>query len=789
MTVTKPTLIDVAKSKAKRMLDVFRMAFLFGLLLSGTSCKEPKTVDLYKQLPDAYYLDETGALTEPPAQELFTSRLDLHQNLPKEAKVWLRYPLPADASFDRLLTRNCTNIEHYFQDQTEIFSNDGGTPLEDTSVFASLVSRERPSELFLQVGLSEKRGYAPVCNFLKLTTLNNAIWHYLVSDSPTLISGALICFVGIMGLVVNLSMFSWTLLFFGLHALFFGFYILSGLDVVARVFSDLTRFRVSGAFFILITFILFFEEFIGSKKQLARKFALFNVVLCVALQIILSADPAFYDSKIRPNLITIGIFNLIIVLLFVFEAASRQKAYARGFAFATAFLGFFVAIDMYNHFFAASSFLITPWIFLVVTCLTQMVLLKLNITEQSHAELVRIENAKKRNLDLQLEVERRTEALSLQTKELEGAHTVLEERVDILTKQKQSASEIAQEKDHLLMRITEIKKKLIPRIVARLQGLHDDPSPKDSAEIGILLDELVKIFSEATHSTPDEKMKVQETIDLLSANKRYQRTFKSSIGGAKLNLRIAETVETLLANIKSDPSRLIVVDDSFVERLPEIHELNPRATLVLFSEKDLASANDYQMKYPMLDQVLSLDLPKPILQKILLTHLMKLITQDVFGIEKYLMWGSAIKERPLDMRTQSADQWEGLRLDIEQAGLTAGLERKAIHLAENLLEIRRANLITSGKAEHHKLKQLRYGHDAHVLCLSVDLSGQILARQDIIKFFQQGEARHKLAAELFEDSHGIILNSNGNDKHELIVLLFQSSEEIPPAYYYTFISS
>ncbi len=772
-----------------RLGTAFRFAVFFGLLTLGSSCRNPKTYDFSIEPAEGYFLDESGSRDAPPADDAFTSRLDLSQNISSRAKVWLRYSLPQDTSFDRLFAKGCTNIESLYQDHQKLESSDLDEPVDNAFTFATLNSGMRPSQLYFKVKLSENKRYEVSCHYLKLTTLNHAIWYYLVSASPVVISGTIICFLGILSLVLSISVFSWTLLYFGVHSLIFGVFILSDLDVVVRAFSHYSNFRISGGFLILISFLLFFEEFIGSKKHLARKLAFFIIPFSIVFQVCETLYPMLYKDLIRPNVVNIGIFSLALVLLFAFEAASQKRPYARAFALVTAILGVSVSIDMYNFTYSHDPFYLTPWVFLVIICSTQILLLKLNILEQTQAEQVRTEYVKKRNSELQLEVERRTEALALQAKELEGAHFVLEERVEILTKQKQSATEIAQEKDVLLLRITEIKKILIPRIVSRLQDMHDNPSPNDTIEIGELIDDLVKIYSKATQSTPDEKTKVQETIDLLSANKRYQRTFKSSIGGARLNLRTAESIEALLANINNDPSRLIVIDDSFVDSLPDIHEINPKATLVAFSEKDLATANHYQRKYPMLDQVLSLDLPKPILQKILLTHLMKLISQDVFGIEKYLMWGSAIKERPLDMRTHSADQWVGLSQDIAQAGLSEELEAKALRLAETLLEIRRDNLITSGKSDHHKLKQLRYGHDAHVFCLSVDLSGQILARHEIMRFFQPGDEGHKLALKLFDESHAIILNSNGNDRHELIVLLFQSNEEIPPAYYYTFIST
>jgi hypothetical protein len=770
----------------KKLTHSFILLML--VILSG-SCRSPKFVDLASEKVDAFYFDADGTSEAPPSEKSFENRLNLPAIVKDEARVWLRYALPDDASFDRILARSCDNIKAIYQDDQKINGSDSIAKGDTIFAFANLRSNVRPSHIYLKVNMSEQKRFEISCKAFHLTTQNNAIWYYLVGSAPQIISAVLISFVGLLSLVLNFAVFSWALLFFGAHALLIGLFLVSGMDLANLFVTNALTFRTSLGFFIFITYLLFFEELIGSKNKIARKFAAVNVALCFLIQIIETLSPLFFKEKIFPNLLTVAMINSLFTLYIVFEAAAKQRPFARTLAIATAFLSVFVGIDIYNHYDSQTSFLLSPWAFLVMICFTEMLLLNKSIVEQTKAEQVRTAHAKKRNLELQREVDRRTEALSDQAKELELTHGRLEERVEILIRQKQQASEVAQEKDNLLLRITEIKKVLIPRIVKRLQKLHDNPSPSEAGDMATQIDDLLLIFDQSTLSTPDEKPKVNETIDVLSANKRYQRTFKSSIGGARLDLRMSETLESLMETMRTVPSRLIVVEDSFVERLGEIHELNPKATLVVFSEREMLAATTYQRQYPMLDQVLTLDLPKPILQKILLTHLMKLSSSDIFGIEKYLMWGSAIKERPLDMRTHSLDQWEGLRVDIEQAGLSKDLEKNVLTLAEALLEIRRKNLITSGQSEHHKLKQLRYGHDAHVFSLSVDLSGQIMARQDIIDFFQSIPDSHPLAIQLFEESHAIILNSNGHDRHELIVLLFQSNEEIPPAYFYTFISS
>ncbi|MBC7530109.1 MAG: hypothetical protein H7318_00930 [Oligoflexus sp.] len=776
-------------SKKLAAASLLSRALLLCMIIAGVSCRSPQATDLSAEAPQGYSFDLPGLSDTPPEDEDFTPRLSIPSNIEQNSKVWLKYSLPADTHMDRLLARNCTNVLAIFQGESKIISGDNIEQGTSAFAFATLPSIKRPSQLYLQVKLSEHRRFDLSCKSLQLTSLNNAIWYYIVSSSPLVISGVLISFVGTLSLVLNFVVFSWTLLFFGAHALLIGLYLLSGIDLTNMMAIDASPYRTSAAFLTLITYLLFFEEFIGSRRHLARIFAGLNALVCLGFQICQTLSPQVYADKLAPNILTVAMLNMMVTLLLVFEAAAKQKPFARAMAFAAAFISLFVGLDIYNHSQSQISLFVSPWIFLFVICLTLVVLIYKSIAEQSKTEQVRTVNAKKRNLELQSEVDRRTEALSDQAKELELIHERLEERVEILTRQKSQASEVAKEKDDLLLHITEIKKVLIPRIVSRLQKLHDEPSANDASDVVRQLDELLKVFSQATISTPEEKSKANEVIDVLSANKRYQRTFKSSIGGARLDLRMTESVEALLENGKGSPSRLIVIEDSFVEQLPAIHESNPKASLVAFSEKGMSSATQYLIQYPMLDQVLTLDLPKPILQKILLTHLMKLISQDVFGIEKYLMWGSAVKERPLDMRAHSADQWEGLRLDIEQAGLSQELERKVSILAENLLEIRRGNLISSGQNDAQKLKQLRYGHDAHVFCLSVDLSGHILARQEIIRFFQSTPDSHPIAIQLFEESHAIILNSNGHDKHELILLLFQSNEEIPPAYFYSFISS
>ncbi|MBC7660519.1 MAG: hypothetical protein H7249_12545 [Chitinophagaceae bacterium] len=759
------------------------MLLLFSF--ANTGCRRQPVLDLTLETPKGFALDSEGRTTVPPPLSTFATRLDLPGNLTPSATVWLRYTGPADPDLRSLMALHCVNVLRAFQNEKPILSSDQN-PFALAPISFATLDTAAPSELYFKVQLSDRGRFDLNCRSLQITSQNKAVWNYIVSSSPVFISGTMISFVGLLGIILSFALVSRTLATFGFMALFGGFYVLSGLDLASSFLNEIANFRFSCMFLILIFYLLFFEDLVGSPRKIARILAGLNLILALTLQTAQLVDPALFQTYFAPQVLPLALIELGLTLILAFEAALRGRPFARTLSFMTATLSVFLGVDIYSHTHTTSGspLLISPWVFLALLSVTLFRLLTRRFEDQIAIEKNRTNLVGKLNLELVGEVDRRTEDLSRRTMDLEKSSLLLEHRIEALQNQKRIATTVAHNNDQLLQQIVTIKKTLIPEILGQLQKLHDEDThdPEGLLKLNQKLDRIAALFNRDIGSKSDSAVQI---IDLISASKKHQKTLKSAVGGGQMELRISDSFEHWVRTFPARPAQLIVVDEALVESLTRIHEHNPGANVLLVTDQNAESGATYQIAYPMLDQVISLNLPKPILQSLLLTHIIKFASQDIFGIEKYLMWGTSIKERSLNMRNKNVNTWQ----DFDGSEETGRLAIKPIVvMAETLLAIRSQNRLSSGASDHQTLKQLRHGHDAHVFAVSIDLSGQILSRRDILQFFEQTQDSKSPLNILFQETHAIILNSNGHDRHELIALQFQTVETITKPAFYTFIS-
>jgi len=293
------------------------------------------------------------------------------------------------------------------------------------------------------------------------------------------------------------------------------------------------------------------------------------------------------------------------------------------------------------------------------------------------------------------------------------------------------------------------------------------------------------------------------TVVVLESD-RLARNFTSrAVFATGAHVHAFETAEQTLEFLSNDSAEAIFIDWENANIIPRVIEQRPNIHLVLRTNQSLFEGNGTQMlKLPlssiMVTNVLSrTEENDPLAVRELVTTVGKLLSLDIFGLEKYLGWGTAIYEVVLtasDQRSKVIDR-------LHEFALQCGLRTKTSHHVEILIDELIMNAIWDAPIDeegHPKYTSLprqqvvrlkpeesvvvRYGCDGNFLAVSVtDLFGRLeyeVAARYLTKCFAHDENQIHLETSgagiglymAYNMVSSFIINVNPGHKTEVIGL-------------------
>ncbi len=288
--------------------------------------------------------------------------------------------------------------------------------------------------------------------------------------------------------------------------------------------------------------------------------------------------------------------------------------------------------------------------------------------------------------------------------------------------------------------------RILPQVIESYQKLCES---KDSSAEQLLSDQIRNLASVVPESITDDP---DVSIVLLSANKNLQRNFRATLGAGHYRAEVFEDLHQLK---ESNPPTLLLIEDRQLDDWPTLQKKFPDTKLMAISDRHAKAALEELKAVPTLSQVLSLDLPKSTMRKMLLTHINQFLCKHSLQLSNYLSFGAEIKEL-------TADFFQNLPKPIEELERLRSLE-------EALLEFRNA-------------ESLLCGFDSKLFAMHMEWS-EALDRNSLLDLFHP-TSDHESVKMFYENAHAIVLGSDGMH-HQLVVLRFVSDEQIEP-YLYTF---
>lgn len=242
----------------------------------------------------------------------------------------------------------------------------------------------------------------------------------------------------------------------------------------------------------------------------------------------------------------------------------------------------------------------------------------------------------------------------------------------------------------------------------------------------------------------------KKRVILAEKDKKLKAIAKMALGGTGVILDLAETYEEGKAMIEEQTYDILCADEDFIDLIRAAHDSHPPIDTVFMTSNETSTYINQLKENPFIRNVVSYsEEDKTFTLKDILTTVSKLVTKDIFGLEKYLNWGVEIHESAI---TGSIER-ESIISSMEETLKTLGMRHKVIshcsRVAEELLmnTIYDAPVDSEGNSLYNHLSRtvdvelrpeqqgkFRYACDGTMLAISVEDPFGRLDRKTILDY-------------------------------------------------------
>lgn len=239
---------------------------------------------------------------------------------------------------------------------------------------------------------------------------------------------------------------------------------------------------------------------------------------------------------------------------------------------------------------------------------------------------------------------------------------------------------------------------------------------------------------------------------LAETNKKNQIIAKMALGGTGMSLDITSNYEEgcdLLENNKYD---IICVDDQLIKLVSVAQKCTSPPLPVLMTSGDGQVYLPLLRQYPDISNIISRnEADRTFTLKNILVTVSKLLSEDLFGLEKYLSWGVEVFQQPVSKSDARLEAVEKMESTLKNFGIRSKVVRQSGMVIEELLmnAIYDAPVDAQGHPLYNHLPRttsielrpeeqatLRYAFDGLLLGVSVEDPFGMLSRQIILDYLE-----------------------------------------------------
>ncbi|NQZ02438.1 MAG: cyclic nucleotide-binding domain-containing protein, partial [Bdellovibrionales bacterium] len=264
------------------------------------------------------------------------------------------------------------------------------------------------------------------------------------------------------------------------------------------------------------------------------------------------------------------------------------------------------------------------------------------------------------NASLEQKVEDRTAALYTKTQDLLASNQKLEnQNIELIVSHKK-LEELYLTKRATFVQLQRLYKEHLVPLKGRIGQLQETVTEPEDKRSLITADEdiegVITLLQPITELYESEKNIQSQKVLLLDGTKKMQILAKMALGTTGADLTVAKTEEEAEDAFHQSKFDIVYLDESLLNLASEIQNRAPSTNMVIMTSEDIPSAIRKLQELPKMPNVVSRSLVnRSFTMTNIGTSLSKLASKDIFGLEKYLSWGTEIKELDIlrsDQRTQ-----------------------------------------------------------------------------------------------------------------------------------------
>lgn len=173
---------------------------------------------------------------------------------------------------------------------------------------------------------------------------------------------------------------------------------------------------------------------------------------------------------------------------------------------------------------------------------------------------------------------------------------------------------------------------------------------------------------------------------LIEPDKKRQIPIRMALGGTGVQLDVADSAPMAHDFLLGNKYDVVLSDEGCADVLREVQEKKISPFAVLLTGCDVQGNLKILDKHRFVNHILSRNAEdRNITIRYILTALGKILNKDLFGIEKYLMWGVEVQNRTVTRSSQREELREELQAYFKKIGIRSTLLDRVNTAAEEML--------------------------------------------------------------------------------------------------------
>ncbi len=294
------------------------------------------------------------------------------------------------------------------------------------------------------------------------------------------------------------------------------------------------------------------------------------------------------------------------------------------------------------------------------------------------------------NRTLDNKVQERTQALQNKSEELRRSYSAVEAQNTELIASHRKLEELYSTKDLTFSRLKDLQDTLLP-LMNTLKEVQDLSNPEQIAKVEyarLQLDNSLEVLRPLSDLFSSEQNIRSRRVLLIEPDRKQQVVARLALGGTGVKLEIAASREEVLAILaKGTVIDLVFVGSGLAELIPVLRLEQPQAKLVYMATNDIPSELPILKEHAKsISNIISRNPEDRLFTvKNVSTTVSKLVSKDIFGLEKYMIWGSEIKSCQLSSSEDRQNLIKKMSEHFESLGLRSSLVDRAASVSEELL--------------------------------------------------------------------------------------------------------